>query len=68
MLAGRHSSESKLEGGNVTAECFAQTVNRLKDKAVMIFINLQMPKGLLVNKMMNMDRYAVYVILVREEM
>lgn len=52
----------------MTAECFAQTVNRLKDKAVMIFINLQMPKGLLVNKMMNMDRYAVYVILVREEL
>ncbi len=38
-----------------TAEQFAQTINRLKGKVTMIFITHQLPKGLLVDKVIDMD-------------
>lgn len=38
-----------------TAEQFAQTVNRLKGKVTMIFITHQVPKGLLVDKVVDIE-------------
>ncbi|WP_353061891.1 ATP-binding cassette domain-containing protein [Thiopseudomonas acetoxidans] len=39
-----------------TAEQFAQTINRLKGKVTMVFITHQLPKGLLVDRVIEMDK------------
>lgn len=39
-----------------TAEQFAQTINRLKGKVTMVFITHQLPKGLLVDKIIDMGK------------
>jgi ATP-binding cassette, subfamily B, bacterial HlyB/CyaB len=41
-----------------TAEHFAQTINRLKSKVTMIFITHQVPKGLLVDEVVNIGQHA----------
>ena len=51
-----------------TAEHFAQTVNRLKGKVTMIFITHQIPKGLQVDEVVNMEQHAMHMSLVKEEM
>ncbi len=38
-----------------TSELFAKTINRLKDKVTMIFITHQVPKGLLVDEIVNLS-------------
>jgi subfamily B ATP-binding cassette protein HlyB/CyaB len=50
-----------------TAEHFAQTINRLKGKVMMIFITHQVPKGLQVDEVVNMGQHAVQISLVKEE-
>lgn len=50
-----------------TAEHFAQTINRLKDKVTMIFITHQVPKGLQVDEVVNMGEYAVNISLAEGE-
>ena len=52
----------------MTAEHFAQTINRLKGKVTMIFIIHQVPKGLQVDEVVNMGTRDVHVSLVKEEM
>ena len=49
-----------------TAEHFAQTVNRLKDKVTMIFITHQVPRGLHVDEVVNMGPHATQMSLVKE--
>ena len=49
-----------------TAEHFAQTINRLKGKVTMIFITHQVPKGLLVDEVVNMGQHAMHMSLVKE--
>ena len=49
------------------AEHFAQTINRLKGKVTMIFITHQVPKGLLVDEVVNMGQHAMHMSLVKEE-
>jgi subfamily B ATP-binding cassette protein HlyB/CyaB len=51
----------------VSAECFAQTVNRLKGKVTMIFITHQVPKGLQVDEVVNMAGHETQVSLVKEQ-
>jgi subfamily B ATP-binding cassette protein HlyB/CyaB len=41
-----------------TAEHFAQTINRLKGKATMVFITHQVPKGLAVDGVIRLERYS----------
>ncbi len=45
------------------AEHFAQTINRLKSKVTMIFITHQVPKGLQLDEVVNMEHMS----LVKEE-
>lgn len=42
-----------------TAEHFAQTINRIKGKVTMIFITHQVPRGLLVDEVVNMGQQGV---------
>ena len=51
-----------------TAEHFAQTINRIKGKVTMIFITHQVPKGLQVDEVVNMEQHAMHMSLVKEEM
>jgi len=46
---------------------FAQTINRLKGKVTMVFITHQVPKGLQVDEVVNMEWNAMHVSLVKEE-
>jgi subfamily B ATP-binding cassette protein HlyB/CyaB len=57
-----------MEGGGVMIEHFAQTINRLKDKVSMIFITHRVPKGLQVDKVVNMGQHDMQMSLVKEEM
>jgi subfamily B ATP-binding cassette protein HlyB/CyaB len=50
-----------------TAEHFAQTINRLKGKVTMIFITHQVPKGLQVDKVVNIGSHGLHVSLVKDE-
>lgn len=50
----------------MTAERFAQTINHLKGKVTMIFITLQVPRGLQVDEVVNMAENAMYISLVNE--
>ena len=49
-----------------TAEHFAQTINRLTGKVTLIFITHQVPKGLLVDEVVNMGQHAMHMSLVKE--
>ncbi|PTD96566.1 ABC transporter [Pseudothauera lacus] len=49
-----------------TAEHFAHTINRLKGKVTMIFITHQVPRGLQVDEVVQMDRHAATMALVKE--
>jgi subfamily B ATP-binding cassette protein HlyB/CyaB len=51
-----------------TAELFAQTINRIKGQVTMIFITHQIPRGLLVDEVVDMGQSAVQMSLVKEEM
>jgi len=51
----------------MTAEHFAQTINRLKGKVTMIFITHQVPKGLHVDEVVNMGQHAMTMSLVKED-
>ncbi|MBL5862141.1 peptidase domain-containing ABC transporter [Serratia fonticola] len=50
-----------------TAEHFAQTINRLKGRVTMIFITHQVPKGLQVDEVVNMELHAIRIGLAKEE-
>ena len=51
----------------MTAEHFAQTINRIKGKVTMIFITHQVPKGLQVDEVVNMGQHAMQMSLVEED-
>jgi subfamily B ATP-binding cassette protein HlyB/CyaB len=51
----------------MTAEHFAQTINRLKGKVTMISITHQVPKGLQVDKVVNIGSHGLHVSLVKDE-
>jgi subfamily B ATP-binding cassette protein HlyB/CyaB len=50
-----------------TAELFAQTINRIKGQVTMIFITHQIPRGLLVDEVVDMGQSAVQMSLVKEK-
>jgi len=52
----------------MSAEHFAQTINRLKGKVTMIFITHQVPKGLQVDEVVDMRQHAMTMSLVKKEM
>jgi len=52
----------------MSAERFAQTINRIKRSETMIFITHQVPKGLQVDEVVNMGQHAMHMSLVKEEM
>jgi len=52
----------------MTAELFAQTINRIKGQVPMIFITHQVPKGLQVDDVVNMGQHAGRMSLVKEAM
>ncbi|MDD3381236.1 MAG: hypothetical protein PHD68_08505 [Rugosibacter sp.] len=51
----------------MNAECFVQTVNRLKGKVTIIFITHQVPKGLQVDEVVNMGQHPMHMSLVKED-
>ena len=51
----------------MSAEHFAQTINRLKGKVTMIFITHQVPKGLQMDEVVNMGQHAMQMSLVEED-
>ncbi len=51
----------------MSAEHFAQTINRIKGKVTMIFITHQVPRGLQVDEVVNMGQRAMNMSLVKEE-
>jgi len=57
-----------VEVGRMSAERFAQTINRIKRSETMIFITHQVPKGLQVDEVVNMGQHAMHMSLVKEEM
>ena len=51
----------------MSAEFFAQTINRIGGQVTMIFINYQIPRGLDVDDVVNMGQYPWQMILVKGE-
>jgi subfamily B ATP-binding cassette protein HlyB/CyaB len=66
-LAQQQVRERGVEGGGVSDEYFAQTVNRLKGKVTMIFITRQVPMVLQVNGVVKIGQHAMQMSLVKEE-
>ncbi len=62
LILDKASSNLDLQ----TAEHFAQTINRLKDKVRMIFITHKLTKGLQVNEQAIVGQHAMHMILVKE--
>ena len=50
----------------MSAEHFAQTINRIKGSATMIFITHLVPKGLQVDEVVDMGKQAVHNAFARE--
>ena len=51
----------------MSAEHFAQTINRLKGKVTMIFNTHHIPKGLQVDEVVNTGNHAVQMSVVKKE-
>ena len=51
----------------MSAEHFAQPINRPQGKVTMIFITHQAPRGFLVDEVVEMGKHAMHMNLVKEE-